>query len=591
MATQVFVYAGQYDAGSIQSADIGDGQVVSAKIAADAIDGSKIADNAVDSEHIASGAIDDAHLSSGAKSGVLGSKRILQLVATADLSDPDAATKTISSWPETTEFPFTTTAGIIGDGSVVGIPVLLELTAGNSGQAHGFNTNSSKVWLGQKGRYAAQVYNTDGSRLTDPDNGGNDVWAVITASERTTGGTYTIRFYSDEWGSGSGELVLAHPVTVANAYSLVYPQIVTLSDMALDALRSDSVMLSRVAAGIAAGTVGTAQLADDAVTVDKLADHAVAANHIKDGAVGTVALADNAVTEAKILDSSISSTKLNDGAVTNGKIGADAVDGSKIADDSIAAEHIADGAIVDAHISGSAAIAESKLADLGKEGAASLLANIRRRDIEVSAPVHANGVVVNQDTATAGLVTAQSSPDMSVQVAAATVYNASGTRIAGAANNNLAIGAADATNPRYDLISFNASGVATVTAGTPGGYPTVPSLPANHVKLAVVKVAANATTIANAAIYDHRRPAAPVQRVENFTGDGETLSLVLSRRAQGAVLLIRGMAPQVPVTDGSQGSADEFAQLDTVEADGTELLYGATYAPGDGQVLTAVYFG
>jgi hypothetical protein len=591
MATQVFVYAGQYDAGSIQSADIGDGQVSGAKIAADAIDGSKLADNAVDSEHIASGAIDDAHLSSGAKSGVLGSKRILQLVATGDLSNPNGTSIAISSSPETTEFPFTTTAGVIGDGSVVGIPVLLEVSAGNSGQANAFNTNSGKVMLGQKGKYAAQVYKTNGARLVDA-NTGNDVWAIITASARTTGGTYTIRFYSDEWPlTGSGELTLNNPVTVEEAYSLVYPQIVTLSDMALDALRSDSVMLSRVAAGIAAGAVGTAQLAADAVTADKLADDAVGAEHIQNSAVGTDALADNAVTEAKILDSSITSAKMNDGAVTNGKIGADAVDGSKIADDSIAAEHIADGAIVDAHINGSAAIAESKLADLGKEGASSLLANIRRRDIEVAAPVHANGVVVNQDTATAGLVTAQSSPDMSVQVAAATVYNASGTRIAGAQNTNLAIGAADATNPRYDLISFDASGVATVTAGTPAGSPTVPSLPANHVKLAVVKVAANATTIANAAIYDHRRPAAPVQRVENFTGDGSSLSLVLSRRAQGAVLLIRGTAPQVPVTDGSQGSNDEFAQLDSVEADGTELLYGATYAPGNGQVLTAVYFG
>lgn len=593
-----YVYAGQYDAGSIATADIGDSQVTSGKIAGDAIDGSKIADNAVDSEHIASGAIDGAHLSSDAKSSALSSKKLIQLVASVDLTDPEANNVTISSFPETTEFPFSTTAGVIADGSVTGIAVLLEVSAGNSGQAHGFNTNSNKVWGGQFGRYAAQVYTTDGEEVIDPATG-NKVWAIITASARTTGGTYKIRFYSDEWSTASGELVLSNPYTMSTAYFLRYAVVTNVNDMAIDALRGDTASLSKAAAGILGSSIGTAELENDAVTADKIADGAiddaakladsvVSTAKIADGAISTDKLADSAVTEAKILDSSVSSAKINNGAVTEGKIadgavvsakiGADAVDGSKIADNAVDSEHIAAGAIDTAHLA-DANVTEAKLH-----------ANVLLRDVEVSGPIGANGGVCNQSTSTAGAVTAQSSPDMSVQVAAGTVYNAAGKRISGASNSNLSIGAADATNPRYDLISFSASGVATVTAGTPGGSPSVPSLPAGHVKLAVVKIAANATTIANSVIYDHRAPAAPVWRQETFTGDGSTLDFALSRRARGAVLVLRGMAPQTIVASG-QATDDEIVVSDAIEQDGTLLSYGTGHTPANGQFLTVMYWG
>jgi len=205
-------------------------------------------------------------LGSSVPASLLGTKKLLYMVASADLSNPNAATYAISSSPETTEFGFGSTAGVSAGAGEVGIPVLLELTTGMSGGAHGFNTNSSKVWVGQKGLYAAQVYDLNGQKITDPDNSGNDVWAIITASERSTSGTYTIRFYSDEWPvGGTSEIVLSHPYTMAQQYTLAYPKIGTLQTIPLDALRSDSVVLSRQAASIAPGSVTEVEIAASAL--------------------------------------------------------------------------------------------------------------------------------------------------------------------------------------------------------------------------------------------------------------------------------------------------------------------------------------
>ena len=56
---------------------------------------------------------------------------------------------------------------------------------------------------------------------------------------------------------------------------------------------------------VAAGGIGTSQLAGDAVTSSELADDAVGAEHIQDGAVDTVAIADDAVTADKLADTSV----------------------------------------------------------------------------------------------------------------------------------------------------------------------------------------------------------------------------------------------------------------------------------------------
>lgn len=87
------------------------------------------------------------------------------------------------------------------------------------------------------------------------------------------------------------------------------------------------------------------------------------------------------------------------------------------------------------------------------------------------------------------------------------------------ATKNLTISASDPTNARYDLVvarvkdSFysgasNAFSLEVIT-GTPAGSPAEPSLPNNCLKLAVVAVAASATSITNANITDARVIARP----------------------------------------------------------------------------------
>ena len=98
--------------------------------------------------------------------------------------------------------------------------------------------------------------------------------------------------------------------------------------------------------GIKDTTIATADIADDAVTADKLA------NSINTEIAANTAKTTNATHTGEVTGS---------GALT---IANDAVTGVKIADDAIDSEHITDGAIDNAHIASNAAIAKSKLGSL-----------------------------------------------------------------------------------------------------------------------------------------------------------------------------------------------------------------------------------
>ncbi len=130
------------------------------------------------------------------------------------------------------------------------------------------------------------------------------------------------------------------------------------------------------------------------------------------------------------------------------------------------------------------------------------------------------GIVAPGDMA----VTQNGTPNMSVNVAAGKAF-VDGTENAnqGAylcvndATVNLAISASSPTNPRKDLVvakvqdaewsgATNSWSLAVVT-GTPAASPAEPAVPANAIVLALVDVAANATSITNANITDRRRRA------------------------------------------------------------------------------------
>lgn len=99
-------------------------------------------------------------------------------------------------------------------------------------------------------------------------------------------------------------------------------------------------------------------------------------------------------------------------------------------------------------------------------------------------------------------VTAQSTPDMTVAVAAG-VARVNGANVTVSAGN-VTITTANATNPRIDLIVVNSSGTKSATAGTAAANPKAPDIPASSVLLAMVYVPANQTTITNSLITDKR---------------------------------------------------------------------------------------
>lgn len=69
---------------------------------------------------------------------------------------------------------------------------------------------------------------------------------------------------------------------------------------------------------------------------------------------------------------------------------------------------------------------------------------------------------------------------------------------------DVTIGAADATNPRIDLIVVNSSGALAVRAGTAAAAPKPPARTANDVVIAQVYVPANDTAIGDSQIKDRR---------------------------------------------------------------------------------------
>lgn len=101
------------------------------------------------------------------------------------------------------------------------------------------------------------------------------------------------------------------------------------------------------------------------------------------------------------------------------------------------------------------------------------------------------------DGVLAGLgVSQQGAPDMTVAVAAGQA------RIGGyfpfVAAQNVTIPAADATNPRWHLVTLNYNGVVARVDGTAAAVPVLPDIPANSISLAKIFVPPGATAISNA---------------------------------------------------------------------------------------------
>ena len=147
----------------------------------------------------------------------------------------------------------------------------------------------------------------------------------------------------------SGATVLAIPAIekfyIIDARAITNPTNLTIkttggTGFTLDAAKiyacySDGTNTIEISLDTLGGTIGSVQIADDAITTAKIADDAVTAVKLVDDAVTSAKIIDDAVTTAKIVDDAVATAKIPDSAVTTAKINDDAVTAAKLADTAV----------------------------------------------------------------------------------------------------------------------------------------------------------------------------------------------------------------------------------------------------------------
>ena len=111
-------------------------------------------------------------------------------------------------------------------------------------------------------------------------------------------------------------------------------------------------------ADILYNTIGTAQLVNGCITVDKLSDSAVTTPKIADQNVTTPKLGNGAVSTAKIADQNVTSEKIADLSITKEKLGTRSVSAEKLATDSVTNEKIYPGAVTNEKMANASITAE-----------------------------------------------------------------------------------------------------------------------------------------------------------------------------------------------------------------------------------------
>ena len=92
--------------------------------------------------------------------------------------------------------------------------------------------------------------------------------------------------------------------------------------------------------------LGTTQIADQAVTTEKLENESVTTEKLNAASVTTDKVADANITTSKLADSSVETAKINNKAVTTDKLNDESVDNSKIAPDAVTYDKIKNKSII-----------------------------------------------------------------------------------------------------------------------------------------------------------------------------------------------------------------------------------------------------
>jgi hypothetical protein len=298
----------QLAAESVQTADIKDANVTAAKIASDAVITAKIKDLNVTTAKIADSAVTNAKIDSMATSKLTGTISNDQLAGS--ISGDKLAAQSVSG-------SSTASAGIIKDGSVYSTQ--LASNAVTTAKITDANVTSAKIATGavtggvSSGAASGKIaYKTIvGENLVDGTVGGTQI-----ATGAVTGGIS---------GSAASGKIAYKTIVGGN----LVDGTITTTQLAADSVQTADIKDANVtSAKIATGAV-TGGVSSSAAT-GKIAYKTIVGENLVDATVGSTQLASDAVLTAKIKDLNVTTAKIAANAVTTAKIAVGNITGSEL---------------------------------------------------------------------------------------------------------------------------------------------------------------------------------------------------------------------------------------------------------------------
>ncbi len=222
------------------------------------------------------------------------------------------------------------------------------LTTANQAQSAGNNATSVANNASQAASNAILV----GSTATV-----NASKAVSVANQAQSAGDNAVSVANNASQAASNAILVGSQAAVsANKASADYQ---TLSA----GVKDGSVVHITTETVIDKGVIGTAEIANGAITNAQIGSEAVGSAQIANLAVGTAQIGDGAITDAKIANLAVGTAQIANGAITNAQIGSLAVDTTNIKDAAISSAKIANLAVGTAQI-GDGAITNAKIGKL-----------------------------------------------------------------------------------------------------------------------------------------------------------------------------------------------------------------------------------
>ena len=191
---------------------------------------------------------------------------------------------------------------------------------------------------------------------------------------------------------------------------------------------------------------------------------------------------------------------------------------------------------------------------------------------------------------TCGQVTTSALLTLNVGAIPAGACVVNGTILGAVSGSTVNIGAADATNPRRDIVYVDTAGAFGVTAGTAAAIPAPPALTAARLALAEVAVAAGATSISSGDIADMRQTL-PFGRVRLVAkASNETVNNSSGMQNDNELFFSvfpseKWMVRYVLRVNNSASATPDFQYQFALPASGT---WGATHVAGTGTSLLGI---